>query len=68
MSLNIDMETFSSKLVVNDVGVAIPLGGGFPEKLRFRGTDFSTSEDEDDRLLVAVWVASPRRPTPCISN
>jgi hypothetical protein len=45
----------------------IPFGGGFAEKLRFRGTDLSTSED-DDRLLVAVFVASPRRPTACISN
>jgi len=66
MSLNIDIGGFSSKLVDN-VGVTTPLTGGFPEKLRFRGTDFSTSED-DDRLLVAVLVASPRRPAPCISN
>jgi hypothetical protein len=68
MSLNIVIETFSSKLVDNVVGVAIPLMGGFAEKLRFLGTDFSTSDDDDDRLLVAVLVASPRRPTPCISN
>lgn len=67
MSLNIAIETFSSKLVVNDVGVDIPLVGGFAEKLRFLGTDFSTSDD-DDRLLVAVLVASPRRPILCISN
>jgi len=67
MSLKIDIGGFSSKLVDNDVGVTTPLTGGFPEKLRFRGTDFSTSED-DDRLLVVVLVASPRRPAPCISN
>lgn len=62
------IETFSSKLVDKDVGVAIPLGGGFAEKLRFLGTDFSTSDEDDDRLLVEVLVVSPRRPAPCISN
>lgn len=41
----------SSMFVLSVVGVAIPIGCGLDEKLRLRGTDFSISEDDEERLL-----------------